>query len=150
MIATVLMKAQTFSLQTLATMIDKMNGQLNLCQRLRAIDARTVASSVIRSHFLPDLAATSTLTVVKSSMPQMRSFLSPNAACRSLYTTTESRWTWAIGAWGCSKRRRALQWSFSAYSIRRCCSKIHQVTKHVMDTYGVDTYTKAKHGMVGR
>ncbi|DAC14667.1 MAG TPA: DNA polymerase II large subunit, partial [Candidatus Poseidoniales archaeon] len=37
--------------KTLETMVDKMNGQLELGQRLRGVDVRTVASSVIRSHF---------------------------------------------------------------------------------------------------
>ena len=32
-----------------------MNGQLELGQKLRGVDVRRVASSVIRSHFLPDL-----------------------------------------------------------------------------------------------
>ena len=41
--------------KTLDTMIDKMNGQLDLGHRLRAVNVRTVASSVVRSHFLPDL-----------------------------------------------------------------------------------------------
>ena len=43
------------SYKTLETMIDKMNAQLALGQRLRAVEVRTVASSVIESHFLPDL-----------------------------------------------------------------------------------------------
>ena len=41
--------------KTLDTMRDKMNGQLELGQKLRGVDVRRVASSVIRSHFLPDL-----------------------------------------------------------------------------------------------
>ena len=41
--------------KTLDTMIDKMNGQLALGHRLRGVDVRQVASSVVRSHFLPDL-----------------------------------------------------------------------------------------------
>ena len=53
-------------------MIDKMNGQLDLCQRLRAIDARTVASSVIRSHFLPDLRGTERLWASKDTLPEVR------------------------------------------------------------------------------
>ena len=41
--------------KTLETMIDKMNGQLALGHRLRGVNVRQVASSVVRSHFLPDL-----------------------------------------------------------------------------------------------
>jgi DNA polymerase II large subunit len=41
--------------KTLETMKDKMNGQLALGHRLRAVDVSRVASTVVRSHFLPDL-----------------------------------------------------------------------------------------------
>ena len=37
--------------KTLETMIDKMNGQLALGHRLRGVNVRQVASSVVRSHF---------------------------------------------------------------------------------------------------
>ncbi|MDP6325378.1 MAG: hypothetical protein QF684_07455 [Candidatus Thalassarchaeaceae archaeon] len=43
------------SYKTLDTMIDKMNAQLLLCQQLRGVDVRKVASQVVESHFLPDL-----------------------------------------------------------------------------------------------
>lgn len=43
------------SYKTLESMIDKMNAQLALGQLLRAVDVRKVASSVVESHFLPDL-----------------------------------------------------------------------------------------------
>ena len=41
--------------KTLDTMVDKMNGQLSLGKRIRAVDAKNVASLVVRNHFLPDL-----------------------------------------------------------------------------------------------
>ena len=75
-------------------------------------------------------------------MPEMRPFLSPNAACRSLYSTTESRWTWAFmhgvarNEGGLCNGRLAL--TVSEGAVR----KYIEVTKHVMDTYGVDTYTR--------
>ena len=72
-------------------MIDKMNGQLNLCQRLRAIDARTVASSVIRSHFLPDLRESQRLWPAEVPMSQMWSFLPTNATCRSLHPSAKEQ-----------------------------------------------------------
>ena len=43
------------SYKTLETMIDKMNAQLLLGQKLRGVDVRKVASQVVESHFLPDL-----------------------------------------------------------------------------------------------
>jgi hypothetical protein len=39
----------------LETMVDKMNAQIALAQKLRAVNVETVASSVVESHFFPDL-----------------------------------------------------------------------------------------------
>jgi DNA polymerase II large subunit len=36
-------------------MIDKMEAQLSLASRIRAVDAPDVAERVLKSHFLPDL-----------------------------------------------------------------------------------------------
>ncbi len=41
--------------KTLKTMMDKMNSQLNLAAKLRAVDAADVAYKVIERHFLPDI-----------------------------------------------------------------------------------------------
>ena len=41
--------------KTLETMIEKMNAQLQLATKLRAVDERDVAERVIKFHFLPDL-----------------------------------------------------------------------------------------------
>ncbi|MFC1787506.1 DNA polymerase II large subunit [Halobacteriota archaeon] len=41
--------------KTLGTMIDKMEAQLKLARKIRAVNARDVAERVIVSHFLPDL-----------------------------------------------------------------------------------------------
>ena len=41
--------------KTLGTMIDKMEAQLKLSRKIRAVNARDVAERVIVSHFLPDL-----------------------------------------------------------------------------------------------
>ncbi len=41
--------------KTLETMIDKMNAQLYLATKIRAVDEGDVAERVIKSHFLPDL-----------------------------------------------------------------------------------------------
>jgi DNA polymerase II large subunit len=39
----------------LGTMIDKMEAQLELAKKIRAVDAARVAAKVIESHFLPDM-----------------------------------------------------------------------------------------------
>ncbi|MCL2607025.1 MAG: DNA polymerase II large subunit [Methanomassiliicoccaceae archaeon] len=41
---------------TLETMMDKMEAQLNLGKKIRAVDERDVATRVIDKHFLPDMA----------------------------------------------------------------------------------------------
>lgn len=41
--------------KTLDTMVDKLEAQLILAKKIRAVDARDVAERVISSHFLPDL-----------------------------------------------------------------------------------------------
>ncbi|HEV8359058.1 MAG TPA: DNA polymerase II large subunit, partial [Candidatus Thermoplasmatota archaeon] len=43
------------SYKTLGTMMDKMDGQLRLAEKLRAVDAADVAARVIEGHFLRDL-----------------------------------------------------------------------------------------------
>jgi DNA polymerase II large subunit len=41
--------------KTLKTMMDKMNLQLSLAAKIRAVDEADVASKVIEQHFLPDI-----------------------------------------------------------------------------------------------
>ena len=36
-------------------MMDKMESQLELARRIRAVDQRDVAERVIKTHFLPDM-----------------------------------------------------------------------------------------------
>ncbi|NLI61830.1 MAG: DNA polymerase II large subunit [Methanosarcinaceae archaeon] len=43
------------SYKVLETMEDKMNAQLNLAKKIRAVDAGEVAEGVLKSHFLPDI-----------------------------------------------------------------------------------------------
>jgi len=43
------------SYKTLKTMMDKMNAQLNLAAKIRAVDTPDVAYKVIERHFLPDI-----------------------------------------------------------------------------------------------
>jgi DNA polymerase II large subunit len=41
--------------KTLKTMMDKMNGQLSLAAKIRAVDTDDVVARVINNHFLPDM-----------------------------------------------------------------------------------------------
>jgi DNA polymerase II large subunit len=55
--------------KTLETMVDKMNAQLALASKLRAVDESDVANKVITSHFLPDMQG------------NLRSFTQQGARC---------------------------------------------------------------------
>jgi len=46
---------KTSAYKTLRTMMDKMNAQLNLAAKIRAVDTPDVAYKVIERHFLPDI-----------------------------------------------------------------------------------------------
>ncbi len=129
--------------KTLATMIDKMNGQLNLCQRLRAIDARTVASSVIRSHFLPDLRGNlnafgrQKVRCLKCGHSYRRMPLA--GQCIQPLKTGGS----GLSAHGVVRNEGGLCSGRLALTVSEgAVRKYIEVTKHVMDTYGVDTYTR--------
>ena len=129
--------------KTLATMIDKMNGQLNLCQRLRAINARTVASSVIRSHFLPDLRGN-----LNAYGRQKIRCLKCGNSYRRMPLAGHCIQPEKVGGRGLSAHgvtrseggqcNGKLALTVSEGAVR----KYIEVTKHVMDTYGVDTYTR--------
>jgi hypothetical protein len=129
--------------KTLDTMIDKMEGQLELGLRLRGVDVRKVASSVIRSHFLPDLRG------------NLNAFARQKVRC--LKCGHSYRRMPLSGK--CIQQRKASGKGLSSVGVSRSegdlCSgnlaltvsegavrKYIKVTQHVMEKYGVDTYTK--------
>ena len=129
--------------KTLDTMIDKMNGQLDLGHKLRGVNVRTVASSVVRSHFLPDLRG------------NMNAFARQKVRC--LKCAHSYRRLPVAGK--CIQKRKVTGRGLSAVGVMKsegdqCGGKLAltvsegavrkyiKVTKHVMATYGVDSYTK--------
>ena len=129
--------------KTLETMIDKMNGQLTLGHRLRGVDVRTVASSVVRSHFLPDLRG----NLVAFTRQKVRCL-----KCGHSYRRMPL-------AGKCIQPPKLTGRGMSAFGIRKSESdmcngnlaltvtegavrKYIKVTEHVMETYGVDQYTR--------
>ena len=129
--------------KTLDTMIDKMNGQLDLGHRLRAVDVRTVASSVVRSHFLPDLRgnmnayARQKVRCLKCAhsyrrMPIAGTCIQPKKSSGQ-----------GLASVGVAKSEGGLCGGNLALTVSEgAVRKYIKVTKHVMATYGVDTYTK--------
>ena len=129
--------------KTLDTMIDKMNGQLDLGHRLRGVDVRTVASSVVRSHFLPDLRgnmnayARQKVRCLKCAhsyrrMPIAGTCIQPKKSSGQ-----------GLASVGVAKSEGGLCGGKLALTVSEgAVRKYIKVTKHVMATYGVDTYTK--------
>ena len=134
---------QLSAYKTLDTMRDKMNGQLELGQKLRGVDVRRVASSVIRSHFLPDLRG------------NLNAFARQKVRC--LKCGHSYRRMPILGK--CIQATKANNAGFGSMGIKQSegdlCNgnlaltvsegavrKYIDVTMHVMEKYGVDTYTR--------
>ena len=129
--------------KTLDTMIDKMNGQLDLGHRLRGVDVRTVASSVVRSHFLPDLRGNlnaygrQKIRCLKCAHSYRRMPVAGNC----IQPKKESgRGLTSVGV---AKSEGGLCGGNLALTVSEgAVRKYIKVTKHVMAKYGVDSYTK--------
>ncbi|MEE2984685.1 MAG: hypothetical protein VX366_00510 [Candidatus Thermoplasmatota archaeon] len=129
--------------KTLETMIDKMNGQLSLGQRLRGVDVRTVASSVVRSHFLPDLRG----NLVAFTRQKVRclkcghSYRRMPLAAKCIQPAKQAGR--GMSAFGVRKSDGEMCNGNLALTVTEgAVRKYIKVTKHVMETYGVDHYTK--------
>ena len=129
--------------KTLDTMIDKMNGQLDLGHRLRAVDVRRVASSVIRSHFLPDLRgnlnafARQKVRCLKCGHSYRRMPIA--GKCIQMSKAGNA----GFGSLGIAKSQGDLCNGNLALTVSEgAVRKYIKVTQHVMEKYGVDTYTK--------
>jgi DNA polymerase II large subunit len=129
--------------KTLDTMIDKMNGQLDLGHRLRGVDVRTVASSVVRSHFLPDLRgnlnayARQKIRCLKCGHSYRR--MPVAGTCIQSKKETGR----GLSSVGVSKSEGGLCGGNLALTVSEgAVRKYIKVTKHVMATYGVDMYTR--------
>ena len=129
--------------KTLDTMIDKMNGQLDLGHILRAVDVRKVASSVIRSHFLPDLRgnlnafARQKVRCLKCGHSYRRMPISGKCIQQSKASNA------GFGSLGITKSSGDLCNGNLALTVSEgAVRKYIKVTQHVMEKYGVDTYTK--------
>ena len=129
--------------KTLDTMIDKMNGQLDLGHILRAVDVRKVASSVIRSHFLPDLRgnlnafARQKVRCLKCGHSYRRMPIS--GKCIQISKASNA----GFGSLGITKSTGDLCNGNLALTVSEgAVRKYIKVTLHVMEKYGVDTYTK--------
>ncbi len=130
--------------KTLETMVDKMNGQLEIGRKLRAVDVRTVASSVVRSHFLPDLRGNlvaftrQKIRCMKCAHSYRRMPLA--GKCIQIKKGGDGMAGAALGI--AADDNRQCGGNLALTVTEGAVRKYIDVTGHVVNTYGVDNYTK--------
>ena len=108
---------------TLETMTDKMDAQLLLGKKIRAVDERDVATKVINKHFLPDMAG------------NLRSFSTQMVRCTK-----------------CGEKYRRMPLSGMCTCTNQLTLTVHEasvkkyleVSKEISDKYNLDEYTKER------
>ena len=130
--------------KTLETMIDKMNGQLAVGQRLRGVNVREVASSVVRSHFLPDLRGNlnaygrQKVRCLKCGHSYRRMPVSGVCIQEKKEIGRGSLKSMGVAASEGGLCNGNLALTVSEGAVR----KYIEVMRYVMDHYGVDLYTR--------
>lgn len=110
--------------KTLKTMMDKMNAQLNLAAKIRAVDEADVAYKVIERHFLPDIIG------------NMRAFSKQSVRCPScniVYRRPPLR-----GA--CQKCSGKLTLTVHEKSVK----KYLEISKEVAQRYNISPYARQR------
>ena len=111
--------------KTIGSMMDKMDAQLELASRIRAVDARDVAVRIIGSHFLPDL------------MGNLKAFSKQAVRC----TKCNAKYRRPPVSGKCRKCGNAnLTMTVHEGSVK----KYLEVSKAVSQKYGVDNYTQQR------
>ncbi|DAC50184.1 MAG TPA: hypothetical protein D7H97_04075 [Candidatus Poseidoniales archaeon] len=131
----------------LETMVDKLNAQIALAQKLRAVNVEKVASSVVECHFFPDLRG----NLMAFTRQKVRC-----GRCGEKYRRVPL-------AGKCIKQSKAA--SGAAAIVRSdtdtlcggnlimtvsegAVRKYVKVANHVMETYGTSDYTQQKFGVL--
>lgn len=118
------------SYKTLGSMIEKMEAQLSLANKIRAVDAPDVAERVLKSHFLPDL------------MGNLRAFSKQKVRC--VKCGEKFRRPPLSGA--CPKCGGNVILTVHEGSVR----KYLEVSKEVAVKYGVSSYTQQRIELLDR
>ena len=108
---------------TLESMTDKMEAQLYLGKKIRAVDERDVATKVIKKHFLPDMAG------------NLRSFSTQTVRCTKC--GDKYRRVPLAGVCRCGNQ---LTLTVHEASVK----KYLEVSKMISDKYELDDYTKER------
>ncbi len=113
--------------KTLETMIDKMNAQLELARKIRAVDAKDVVYRVITKHFLPDMIG------------NLKSFSSQSLRCTK-----------------CGEKYRRIPLCGHCYCGNNLTLTVHEksvkkyldITKEISEKFELDTYTQQRIAIV--
>jgi len=131
----------------LDTMVDKMNAQISLAQRLRSVNVEKVASSVVESHFFPDLRG-NLLAFTRQKFrcgrcgeKFRRAPLSGKCIKPIKATTGTAAITRSEGPMQCGGN---LIMTVSEGAVR----KYVKVANHVMETFGTSNYTQQKYAVL--
>lgn len=109
---------------TLETMMDKMDAQLMLGKKIRAVDEQDVARRVLNKHFLPDMIG------------NLRSFSTQTVRC----TKCGEKYRRMPLAGKCTKCGNSLTLTVHEASVK----KYLEISKKIGEKYGLDTYTKER------
>lgn len=113
--------------KTLETMMDKMNAQLELARKIRAVDTRDVVSRVITKHFLPDMIG------------NLKSFSSQSLRCTKC--GAKYRRIPLIGRCYCGNK---LTLTVHEKSVK----KYLEISKEIGEKYDLDAYTQQRIAIV--
>ncbi|MFH1773724.1 MAG: DNA polymerase II large subunit [Methanobacteriota archaeon] len=116
---------KTSAYKTLGTMFEKVEHQLSLASKIRAVDERDVARRVIESHFLPDLAG------------NLRTFSKQTTRC--VVCNTKYRRVPLTG-----KCRKCGGGKLVLTVSKGSVEKYLQVTKSLIDKYNLDDYLRQR------
>ncbi len=109
---------------TLETMMDKMDAQLMLGKKIRAVDEQDVARRVLNKHFLPDMIG------------NLRSFSTQTVRC----TKCGEKYRRMPLSGKCNQCGNALTLTVHEASVK----KYLEISKVIGEKYGLDTYTKER------
>ncbi len=132
------------SYKTLETMEDKMLAQLAIGRQLRSVSAARVASQVIESHFLPDLRG-NLMAFTRQKVRCVKcahSYRRMPLAGKCIQTTSSSGTGLGTSQEGGTLCGGNVVLTVSEGAVR----KYIKITSEVMETYGVDDYTKQRVG----
>ncbi|UCE75492.1 MAG: DNA polymerase II large subunit [Methanomassiliicoccales archaeon] len=110
--------------KTLKTMMDKMDGQLSLARKIRAVDTDDVVARVINNHFLPDMIG------------NLKRFSTQQVRC----TKCNKKFRRMPLMGKCSNCEGNLTLTVHEGSVK----KYLEVSKEIVESYDISNYTKQR------